>query len=1221
MEEPNGSDSTPLHPGEKELFLAARELEDPVEREAWLREACAGDAALLARVMELLETGDEDEDEFLEPGRQRLDEVVSAVGRELRDERTVGEAPAGPPGDRTVAAMLEVGLAEKEGDTIDRYKLLQRIGEGGGGVVYMAQQTEPVRRKVALKIIKLGMDTREVVTRFRAERQALAMMDHPNISKVFDAGATEGGRPYFVMELVRGIPITRFCDENMLDTKARLELFIQVCEAVQHAHQKGIIHRDLKPGNILVTMLEDRPLPKIIDFGIAKATQQDLTDKTLFTRHGHFIGTPAYMSPEQASMTAYDIDTRSDIYSLGALLYELLTSEPLFDHGQLMKAGIDEIRRVIAEEEPPKPSTRIGTMEKETLTRIAASRCDQPASLCRSLHGELDWIVMKALEKDRRRRYETANGFALDLRRFLDGEPVVAAPPGIGYKAGKFIRRHRTGLVVAAMCAALLLAGTAASTWQAVRATRAEQLAGVEAERARLAAMDATEAAARAREAEHLATLKAAEEKAAREEAEDIATFLQTLLASPDPERGAREITVAETLDAAAGMVDSRFAKQPERRARIQQTLGKSYFQLGLQEEAAELLEKAFRAYVESIGPDHPDTVWCHGNLAVVYRNTGRLDESVRILEEVLDHYIETLGKEDLTTLMTMDNLASSYSLSKREREALELREEIVEISKRTLGPTHSFSVTAQSHLLLSRQNAGHTGELIAESTRLLEQARATYGEGDSRTVGAMARLASAYMTAGYHQEARQLQQEVVEFKKRLYGPEHPSTLRMMSNLAKMTERAGEIDQAVSIAEQVLEACRKVHGPVHQDTLSAMKSLAFYYGESGRRDEALGIYRSHIELCRKELGDDDPATLRARLVLCDVLFRPGHQQPVLEELESIVTRSKRAHGDTHPLTVGFMHVLAVRYTEADEEVKSLELFAEVLPGLKAVYGPENEKTLAAMTDLAGRYWIAGRHEEALPLQEESLRIKKDVLPPHHRYTRVALNNMVDILTSLGRHEEALEHAEALLAMRRKHEGDEDSRTLHTFRRLSNLGLEVAVRMRWEKRQEDYAALRTRLLAATRDWETPVQIERIVRAACLAPIPDEGERKEVLALARHGLEQSKGGQHRAFATVGMGAALYRNGEWQPAIEALGGLEDSDWALAAQTAGVIRAMSLFAAGETDSAHALLEEIRGRAEPVPGEPGGPVPEIDRDRIAFSLMYHEAEERIDGEDGRGGH
>jgi WD40 repeat protein/serine/threonine protein kinase len=438
----------------RELAIFAGTLSLPAgdQRAAYLDQACSGDAEL----------------------RQRVETLLKAHA----DAGTFLQAPAAPAAGRE-ARFFETAtlhaVTEKPGDKIGRYKLRETIGEGGCGVVYVAEQEEPVRRRVALKVIKPGMDSKSVIARFEAERQALAMMDHPNIAKVLDAGTTENGRPYFVMELVRGVRITDYCDQNRLSTRQRLDLFILVCNAVQHAHQKGIIHRDLKPSNILVTVNDGVPVPKVIDFGIAKATEGRLTDLTVYTELHQFIGTPAYMSPEQAEMTSLDIDTRSDIYSLGVLLYELLTGRTPFDPKKLMEAGLDEIRRTIREVEPPRPSTRLSTLANGDLTTVARARGSEAIKLVSLVRGDLDWIVMRALEKDRTRRYDTANGFAMDVKRFLGNEPVVARPPSATYRFQKLVRRNKLAFTAAAGVAAVLVLGVVVSTWQAARATRAQR--------------------------------------------------------------------------------------------------------------------------------------------------------------------------------------------------------------------------------------------------------------------------------------------------------------------------------------------------------------------------------------------------------------------------------------------------------------------------------------------------------------------------------------------------------------------------------------------------------------------------------------------------------------------------------------------------------------------------------------------------------------------------
>ncbi len=423
------------------------------QRAAYLNQACGEDTQLRRRVELLLRSHDH-AGEFLDPALR------------AGTNRTLVVNPTAP--------------SEKPGDIIGHYKIREKLGEGGCGVVYVAEQTEPVRRRVALKVIKLGMDTRSVIARFEAERQALAMMDHPNIARVLDAGATETGRPYFVMELVRGIKITDYCDQNHLNTSKRLELFVQVCHAVQHAHQKGIIHRDIKPSNILVTLHDGVPVPKVIDFGIAKATEGRLSDLTVYTELRQFIGTPAYMSPEQAEMSGLDIDTRSDIYSLGVLLYELLTGRTPFDAQELIQSGLDQMRRTIREKEPMRPSTRLSTMLVADLTAVAKRESAEPPKLVHFIRGDLDWIVMKALEKDRMRRFESASGLALDVHRFLKNEPIEARPPSGLYRFQKWVRRNKTAFAAAAAVVAALVLGLGLSLYlfiQERHALRSERVA------------------------------------------------------------------------------------------------------------------------------------------------------------------------------------------------------------------------------------------------------------------------------------------------------------------------------------------------------------------------------------------------------------------------------------------------------------------------------------------------------------------------------------------------------------------------------------------------------------------------------------------------------------------------------------------------------------------------------------------------------------------------
>ena len=476
---------------EREIFAEAMQKSSAAERAAFLAQACSGDDAL----------------------RRRIDELIA-------EQERLGSFLESPVTEVVQAALtLDAEPAQCPGSQVGPYKLLQVIGEGGMGVVYMAEQHQPVLRRVALKIIKPGMDTRQVIARFEAERQALAMMDHPNIAKVLDAGATSGGRPFFVMELVKGVPITQYCDQQHLTPRQRLELFVPICQAIQHAHQKGIIHRDLKPSNVLIALYDGKPVAKVIDFGVAKATSQRLTEKTMFTEFGQIVGTLEYMSPEQAELSQLDIDTRSDIYSLGVMLYELLTGTTPFEQKRLRSAGFHEILRIIREEEPPRPSTRLSTTDQ--LPSIAANRGTPPAKLSGLVRGELDWIVMKSLDKDRSRRYETANGLARDIERYLADEPVQACPPSVAYQLRKYVRRHR-GLVAAA--SAILLAvllgaiGTTAGLMRAAWERTAKQTANKNAAISDRLARDARKATAVAQNAEKQAVSLLARAEAAERE-------------------------------------------------------------------------------------------------------------------------------------------------------------------------------------------------------------------------------------------------------------------------------------------------------------------------------------------------------------------------------------------------------------------------------------------------------------------------------------------------------------------------------------------------------------------------------------------------------------------------------------------------------------------------------------------------------------------------------
>jgi tetratricopeptide (TPR) repeat protein len=851
-------------------------------------------------------------------------------------------AAALPPGSGAAGEFtvpIEPSAETESSQRIGRYKILQKLGEGGCGVVYMAEQTEPVRRRVALKVIKLGMDTRQVIARFEAERQALALMDHPNIAKVLDAGTTEVGRPYFVMELVKGIRITDYCDQHHLPTAERLGLFTQVCQAIQHAHQKGIIHRDIKPSNILVTLHDGVPVPKVIDFGIAKATEQVLTDKTVFTAFGQFMGTPAYMSPEQAELSGLDIDTRSDIYALGVLLYELLTGKTPFDARELLQAGLDEMRRRIREEEPMRPSTRLSTMVAADLTEVARQRQSEPGKLTRFIRGDLDWIVMKCLEKDRNRRYETANGLAMDLRRHLRNEPVVACPPSNFYRLRKLVRRNKVAFGAGTAVLLALLAGVGASTWMFLQERTAKQRAFV---------------------AETAAKTRAAEAKEAAAQSKAVLGFVVEKILSaarPKGESGGlgKEVTLRDAIDAAESSVSGSFSNRPVIEASIRVSLGRSYSYLGDHAAAIKQGEAAVELFRNALGPNDEETLTSIQNLAVFYNDAGRNVAALSLLKDTLAR-MEAYRSADITnTLTVMHTLGLAHLNAGKYEEAVPVLEKALKLRITHLGSGHPYTISSMNALAMAYGKLGRTREALPLVEESYHRALTSFGPTDPTTLSSMGNLANAYHRVGRLTDALPLREEVFRQRMILYGSTNPMTLFSMNNLAMNYLDLGRRTEAVPLLENVLQVRRATFEPLHPDTLSSIYNLAKAYRESNRLSEALRLYEEAVSAREKKFGADHQLTLESKAGLALTYRDLGDAFNAVQILEKLVGLDQKKFGLTNRITLQDTISLATSYEVAGRSTETIVLLEQTVLAYRINYGLPDIETQRAMQSLAEAY--------------------------------------------------------------------------------------------------------------------------------------------------------------------------------------------------------------------------------------------------------------------------
>ncbi len=862
---------------ERDIFLAALAIIDPQARDAFLRAACS-DLGQTQRLHALLE-------------------AESGLGTFL-------EAPAPPPS--------TTGLDEGPGTVIGPYKLLEEIGEGGMGVVFMAEQTQAGHRQVALKVIKPGMDSRQIIARFEAERQALSLMEHPNIAQVLDAGTTPSGRPYFVMELVRGIPITDYCDKNQVDPAARLRLFITVCRAIQHAHQKGIIHRDIKPSNAMVALHDGQPVAKVIDFGIAKATEQKLTERTLFTAYGEMIGTPAYMSPEQAEMAGTDIDTRSDVYALGVLLYELLTGTTPLESERLRTAGFSEIQRLIRDQAPPRPSVRLSTLG-DAATVLASNRGTELRLLTRLLAGDLDWIVMKALEKDRNRRYRSPASLADDVERYLRREAILARPPSVVYRLAKFAERHRGPALAAVGVIAALLIGSTIATWQAIVATRAKH--------------EALAAATAERQAKQTALAKEAETQA-------VLGFVQNQILAAARPKGRNGglgpgVTLREAVDAAVPFVEKSFRDQPLTEARLRQTLGDSFWYLGDGKAAEAQYAPARAIFTKILGPDHRDTLQCLIQLGISYGIQGRNKESVNLYEEILPICKAKFGPDARETLQCLNNLAMGYWTLDKHEEAIRIHQEVLAIKKVKYGPDDRSTLITMTNLA----NGYHSLHRYEEALELREETfqlyKAKYGADDYDTLMVAHNIGSNLRALGRYAEALRQHEETLKRRKDTLGADHPDTLTSLWSVAHDLIKLNRGIDAVPLLDLCLQ--RAVGKRVHKNFPEVADFRLRYFEKAKDAQEC----RTTAELWERQQRTDAESLYQAaicRAVTAKVLKQvnaPGTRAAGLanDEADRAMNWLKRA------VAAGYDDVAQMKTSNDLDALRHRADFAELLAAL------------------------------------------------------------------------------------------------------------------------------------------------------------------------------------------------------------------------------------------------------------------------------------------------
>ena len=995
---------TQKHMSEESLFKIAVEMEPGTTRDDFLRESCGDNQQLFDRVHLLLQIQHE------EPGF--LDEPADEFLNRLEG---IAENPSG--------SFESKDSDELVGQYVGPYKLLELIGEGGMGMVFMAQQTEPVRRMVAVKLIKAGMDTKHVIARFETERQALAIMDHPNIAKVFDAGNTDSGRPYFVMELVKGIPITEYCDQHRLDSTTRLTLFRKVCQAVQHAHQKGIIHRDLKPSNVLIAMFDDQPVPKVIDFGVAKATGDQLSDKTLFTRFGQIVGTLEYMSPEQAQFNNLDIDTRSDIYSLGAILCELLSGTPPFDRDTIRNQPLDETLRMIREDDPSRPSAKFsGSMDAVT---IAKCRSTSTHELGSSLAGDLDLVIMKSLEKDRARRYETASGLADDIRRFLNNEPVTACPPTSLYLFGKFARRNKAAMVIGSLLGLGVLFGIT------VLAVSNQMISQREADK-QVALKQASDNLQLAQQHQ-----KQAEQNFLN--AQTVIEFVKNdifgMSNTQEQSRFDEYATLAELLDRAAQNLEDRVGLAPHIEAELCLIIGLNYQALDNHNQAIGFLRKSVDLYDGNL----QEQIRARNALANVLSLARQNDEALLLQKKCLVMCRTELGDDHPLTLESMQNLAVIHRRVFQLAEAIPLLEKVLEIRKRKLGEDHIDTLKTVSNLGWAFVRAGQKDAAREALERSVAKQTAVLGIDHRDTLDSMNRLSWLYVDLRNYDKVVALREQILDVRKAKLGNDHRDTIKSMKSLVNGYEYDGQSDKAINLLQQILEIQTAKLGEHHLETLNTLSELASINGSEYPPEKKLQLMNQQWVAAKTTLGEDHPKTLKKKGNLAEYFLKNEQFEKALAMYQHILDATKSREGKDLWMTLDAMYKLSYAYRVAGEFDKAILLLQQVVelsnhdfPLTRSDYSYIQGWKHKSLCELGWAYEDAGRIDNAVVVFERVLRMRTKLLGEDDASTLDCMRILGTAHAIAGNFEESLSLLKRTVAIQKTKFGEEHANTLQTM---------------------------------------------------------------------------------------------------------------------------------------------------------------------------------------------